>query len=501
MHRWFDRYSRTAPGGANRTLDVLRQILNQAAVWGHVTINPTRGVRRNPRPRPTRFLSRTEIERLHAALDAHRGRESGPQQADIIRLLLLTGCRKSELVSLRWSDVDGDVLHLRDGKTGPRGYRFEVKVGAPPDAQAARMGSKLSRGANFRCVMSGSPVTGDYIKAEGKAGRMGARLMAIVTAGDRRRVYLPATTKHEERSSAPIPEWKPEGDVSARRTGGTCVPYGLTWGDLFTPLQLVASTTFSDLVGEATDRVRRDAATVGLPDDGRPLRDGGTGATAYAEAVAVYLALLINQTANHSSSVCGWNNVNTQMRSVFARQAIPMVVCRYRAITASAATRRELLTALRIELPRSLRLLQTGNIAPVDLAQAAIGPGMAVYTRYAMLSMTVSREAAHPTSRGGRHRRSCAPRASGPASLRCPRRLSLRALAVALRAAPRVRRPPPLGQGAGRLEISAVRWAMDPRAQRSVRQGHSARPAAISASTSSADVWSPEAAPSRSDIV
>ena len=98
----------------------MRQILNQAAVWGHVTVNPTRGVRRNPRPRPTRFLSRTEIERLHAALDAHRGRESGPQQADIIRLLLLTGCRKSELVSLRWSDVDGDVLYLRDGKTGPR---------------------------------------------------------------------------------------------------------------------------------------------------------------------------------------------------------------------------------------------------------------------------------------------------------------------------------------------------------------------------------------------
>ena len=120
VHGWFDRYSRTAPGGANRTLDVLRQIFNQAAVWGHVTVNPTRGVRRNPRPKPTRFLSRTEIERLHAALDAHQGRGSGPQQADIIRLLLLTGCRKSELVSLRWSDVDGDVLHLRDGKTGPR---------------------------------------------------------------------------------------------------------------------------------------------------------------------------------------------------------------------------------------------------------------------------------------------------------------------------------------------------------------------------------------------
>ena len=79
------------------------------------------------------------------------------------------------------------------------------------------------------------------------------------------------------------------------------------------------------MVAEATKRILGDAAAAGLPDDDRSLRDGGTGATAYAVAVAVYLALLINQVANHSSSVCGWNNVNTQMRSVFARQAIPMV--------------------------------------------------------------------------------------------------------------------------------------------------------------------------------
>ena len=128
VHLWFDRYSRSAPGGANRTLDVLRQIFNHAIVCGYVTVNPTRGVRRNPRPKPTRFLSQAEIERLHAALDAHRGRGSGRQQADIIRLLLLTGCRKSELVDLRWSEVDEDVLHLRDGKTGPRTVFLNVQA-------------------------------------------------------------------------------------------------------------------------------------------------------------------------------------------------------------------------------------------------------------------------------------------------------------------------------------------------------------------------------------
>ena len=206
-----------------------------------------------------------------------------------------------------------------------RGYRFTVKVGKPPDTDAAKAGTKLSRGS-FRCLMSGSPIEGDYIKAEGQAKRMDARLMAVVAEGDRGRVYLAPTAEHEETAGKAMPEWRPEGNVPARLTGGTCVPYGLsTWADLFTPRQLVALTTFSDLVTEARARVERDAIVAGLPDDSTPLRDGGTGATAYAEAVGVYLALLINQVANHSSSMCGWNNVNTQMRSVFARQAIPMV--------------------------------------------------------------------------------------------------------------------------------------------------------------------------------
>ena len=120
VHLWFDAYSATAPGGANRTLDVLRQILSYAVACGHRRSNPARGVTRNPRVKPTRFLSRAEILRLHGALDAHRGRGPGQQQAEIIRLLLLTGCRRGELVKLRWSEVDGDVLRLRDAKAGPR---------------------------------------------------------------------------------------------------------------------------------------------------------------------------------------------------------------------------------------------------------------------------------------------------------------------------------------------------------------------------------------------
>ncbi len=625
-----------------------------------------------------------------------------------------------------------------------RGYRFAVKAGAPPDAEAAKAGTKLARGANFRCVMSGTPIAGDYVKAEGQAKRMGARLMAVVAEGDRGRVYLTPSPEQEEIARSAVPEWRPEGDVPARLTGGTCVPYGLSaWGDLFTPRQLVALTTFSDLVGEAAERVRRDAAAAyeqaqqrradaaaverargsglpdddrpsrksgaeadagltddarrqrdsdagaglpdatrllrdggdsddaatarqpddarslrdggaeadagltddarrqrdsgagaglpddaarslrdsddaatadaaGLTDDARPLRDGGAGAAAYADAVALYLALAVSRTTDTCNSLCRWQDSHARVLRLFGRQAIPMVwsfaepntfagafgdvttavdtivtalsdlgrvdirvqieqadarqtsnlvavrstdppyydnigyadlsdffyvwlrrslkpvfpelfatlavpkseelvatpyrhgsketaeaffldgmtrvmkrlaqqvhpgfpvtvyyafkqserqgdtgtsstgwetfldavirsgfaitgtwpvrtelesrsvaigtnalassivlVCRRRPADAPAATRRECVTALRAELPPALRLLQTGNVAPVDLAQAAIGPGMAVYTRYAGL----------PRARSGRiravraRRRRACPRPASP---------------------------------------------------------------------------------------
>ena len=112
---------RQHPGGANSALLVFRQIMNHAISRGHIETNPTRGLKRNPRPKLTRFLSREEIGRLHEVLDGYEPRQpSGKAQADIIRLLLLTGCRAGEMVKLRWREVDGDTLELEDSKTGPR---------------------------------------------------------------------------------------------------------------------------------------------------------------------------------------------------------------------------------------------------------------------------------------------------------------------------------------------------------------------------------------------
>ena len=139
--QWFEAYSRTAPGGANYSLKLFRQIMNLAIACGHVETNPARGVKPNPRAPLTRFLSRDEIARLHRALDGEVGR-GHRDQVDIIRLLLLTGCRKSEILRLRWSEVHEDGLMLADAKTGPR------KV--PLNSQARRiLGCRQREGSPF----------------------------------------------------------------------------------------------------------------------------------------------------------------------------------------------------------------------------------------------------------------------------------------------------------------------------------------------------------------
>ena len=119
--KWFDRYSGTAPGSANRALDTLCQILNHAELHGHLQTNPASGIRRNPLRKFNRFLSRDEAGRLHAELDRMVAeRPTRAAQADVIRMLYYTGCRFNEIRTLKWCEVDTDTLNLADSKTGPR---------------------------------------------------------------------------------------------------------------------------------------------------------------------------------------------------------------------------------------------------------------------------------------------------------------------------------------------------------------------------------------------
>ena len=217
-----------------------------------------------------------------------------------------------------------------------RGYRFAVKVGTPEDVDAAKRGTKSGgSGSPFLCLMSGTPMPFDYLRSEAKSGRMGARLMAIVAEGDQGRVYLTPTSEHEAIAEEAKPKWTPDTNLPERALGFRIQEYGMNkWRDLFTPRQLVALTTFSDLVAEAMDRVKNDHLGRGetpspLPtattvDDDQPLRDRGTGATAYAEAVGVYLAFVLSKLADRGSTICTWFIERDSTGNTFARQSIPM---------------------------------------------------------------------------------------------------------------------------------------------------------------------------------
>ena len=205
------------------------------------------------------------------------------------------------------------------------GYRFTVKVGKPNDAEVVKHGTTAGKRNGFLCLMSGTPMDYTYIRREGMAGRMGSRLMAIVAEGERGRIYLSPTDTMAAIAHKAKPEWKPETPLYGKCRVNVSL-YGFDiYGDLFTSRQLVSLTTFSDLVCEACDLIYRDAVAAGLPDDHKPLREGGTGATAYAEAVGVYLALAISKTADSVNNLCPWEPMAQCSRQLFGRQAIPIL--------------------------------------------------------------------------------------------------------------------------------------------------------------------------------
>ena len=205
--------------------------------------------------------------------------------------------------------------------------RYRIRKGGTRDEiAAARKGTKAARGTNFHCLLSDTAITPDYVKTKGKAGEMGQTLTAVVAEGKHGRIYLEPTADHKKTLREAVPEWKPELAMPHDRRWFSPSIYGFpTFGDLFLPRQLVALTTFSELAHEALVEVERDALQVGFSDDPTPLRAGGAGAKAYAEAVGVYLGLCIGRMANRASSLCFWDSGSAKIQQVFGRQALPMV--------------------------------------------------------------------------------------------------------------------------------------------------------------------------------
>lgn len=204
-------------------------------------------------------------------------------------------------------------------------FEFTVRSGVPSDTAATDAGTKLGRGANFRCILSGSPIEASYIRSEAQAGRMGSRLLAVVADGTNGRLYCPPNEHHDTVARSAVPDWKPEQKVTTPCHDVDRLPmYGMAeWGDAFTSRQLVALTTLVGLISEVQSQVKIDALQAGLEEAG-PLREGSSGAQAYAEAVSVYMALALGRLADLSSTIATWIPGLQAVRGTFGRQAIPM---------------------------------------------------------------------------------------------------------------------------------------------------------------------------------
>lgn len=210
------------------------------------------------------------------------------------------------------------VPSLVDGKV-----RFNIGHDLK-DAPTTDNDGTVSR-AGVTCIGCGTTADLKYIRAEGQAGRMSAQLMATVAEGNRTRIYLPPAPEHEAAAQVSRPTDVPDQEIPTPNHDVDRLPmYGMPrWCDAFTARQLTALTTFSDLVTEAREYVLADALAGGMP-EGERLEAGGTGAVAYADAVATYLGLGVSKIADMNNSIARWKSTMDQAIALFARQAIPM---------------------------------------------------------------------------------------------------------------------------------------------------------------------------------
>jgi putative DNA methylase len=193
-------------------------------------------------------------------------------------------------------------------------YRFTVKTGEPDNVEVVKKGTKSAgKKSGFNCLLSGVPIPFDYIRKEASSNKMSERLMAIVVEGNRGRVYLSPISEMEDVVQHAEPTWLPNTE-----TCGKCrVNIGLygmtTWDKLFTPRQLVALTTFSDLIQDVREKVLYDIAN-----------DGECRSQEYADSIAVYMACILDRMAYYGSSLTTWLPKDSALRDCMPRQALAM---------------------------------------------------------------------------------------------------------------------------------------------------------------------------------
>lgn len=239
--------------------------------------------------------------------------------------------------------VSNFMLSTKDGKKAwaepvidadaPDGWRFQVKTGAPSKEREAELKQgTIGRSSGGTCILTGTSMPFSYVRNEAQSRGLGVRLMAVVAEGTRERIYLSPSEEQVVAAERAEPAWEPVGELPNNPRDFKTPNYGMkTFASLFTTRQLAALTTLSDLVAEARDKVLVDAhAAVSIDTPGESgssnslvrLHAGGRGATAYADAVATYLAFALSKLADRGSSICTWFTERDSTRPTFARQAI-----------------------------------------------------------------------------------------------------------------------------------------------------------------------------------
>lgn len=197
-------------------------------------------------------------------------------------------------------------------------YQFKVRVGMPSDLETVKKGTKAAgRSSNFICILSNTPIDGKYIKAEGQAGRMGSKLMAIVCEGNNSRVYLSPDAYQEKLANSAVPTWRPEQELVGKSADQVPL-YGMTtYGDLFGKRQMNSISEFSNVLMSL--RQSETAANL-APDNQKTPYD-----ISAIEAVQVYLTFVLDKLTDYSSSLVTWIPMRETLRSSFGRQALAMV--------------------------------------------------------------------------------------------------------------------------------------------------------------------------------
>ena len=232
------------------------------------------------------------------------------------------GCEMPLASSFVLSKKKGKEAWVKPIPNGKR-VRFEVQNGKCPKEYESY---KTGRGATFKCSCCGEVTSDEYVKQEGKEGRIGSQLMAVVAEGKHGRIYCSPSDEHIFAAQIEKPENAPTGMLPDNPRWFSPPAFGMDhYDDLFTPRQLTALTTFSALVAEAQQKAEADAVAAGMANDHLSLRNGGQGAKAYGESVGVYLAFAVDKMADYQSTLCAWNPPRDGLGHTFSRQALPML--------------------------------------------------------------------------------------------------------------------------------------------------------------------------------